>query len=94
MARVIGDVCFPAGKYVKDGEEKTRWMKVGVEIETDKGRRIKLDTIPVVNSDNGLWLSVFEKDDHDKGYQKKPAQNPSQAPQQGNLEDTDENMPF
>ena len=74
MARVTGDVCFPAGKYVKDGEEKTRWMKVGVEIETDKGRRIKLDAIPVVNSDNGLWLSVFEKDDHDKGYQKKPAQ--------------------
>jgi DNA-binding cell septation regulator SpoVG len=89
MARVIGDLCFPAGKYVKDGEEKTRWMKVGIALETDKGMRIKLDAIPVVSGDNGLWLSVFEKDNRQQGFREKPAQKPVQEPVSG-----DEDVPF
>lgn len=62
MARKIGNLVFPTGKYIKDGEEKTSWMRVGVLLETDKGMRIKLDAIPVVTDSNGLWLSVFEDD--------------------------------
>jgi len=76
MARVLGDVCFPAGKYIKDGEEKTRWMKVGILLETDKGMRLKLEAIPVVTGDNGLWLSVFEKNDQPRptsGFKEKRA---------------------
>jgi hypothetical protein len=83
MARVIGDLCFPAGKYVKDGQEKTRWMKVGILLETDKGMRVKLDAIPVVTGDNGLWLSCFEKDEPQQGFREKPAP----APAQGDLDD-------
>lgn len=79
MAEKIGDICFPAGKYIKDGEEKTRWMKVGVAIQTDKGIRLKLDAIPVVTGDNGLWLSVFEERNEQgsgQGFKNKPAQKP------------------
>ena len=39
MAKVIGDIMFPGGKYIKDGEEKTRWLKCGVLLETEKGMR-------------------------------------------------------
>lgn len=63
MARKIGNIVFPTGKYIKDGEEKTNWMRVGVLLETDKGMRIKLDAIPVVTEPSGLWLSVFEEND-------------------------------
>ena len=86
MAQVLGDVCFPAGKYIKDGEEKTRWMKVGVCLQTDKGIRIKLDAIPVVTDENGLWMSVFERDDNPRqsaAPQQKPAPAPAQAPLEG-----------
>jgi hypothetical protein len=78
MARKIGNLVFPTGKYIKDGEEKTSWMRVGVLIETDKGLRIKLDAIPVVTGDNGLWLSVFEEDSNPR-QQAQPAQQPQQA---------------
>lgn len=61
MAKVIGDVCAPTGKYVKDGEEKTSWMKCGVIMQTEKGMRIKLDGIPIGGTEQGIWLSVFEK---------------------------------
>ena len=90
MASVIGDVVFPAGKYVKDGQEKTRWMKVGILLETDKGMRIKLDAIPVVTGDSGLWLSVFSKDNKPQsqgGFREKSAPAPAQA-------DLDEDTPF
>ena len=78
MAEKVGNISFPAGKYIKDGEEKTRWMTVGVLIRTNKGLRIKLDAIPVVTGDNGLWLNVFE-DDHNPRQQRQEAPAPSQA---------------
>lgn len=69
MASKLGDLCFPAGKYIKDGAEKTRWIKCGVLLQTDKGMRVKLDCIPVVTDPNGLWLSVFSErnDQHQQG---------------------------
>lgn len=78
MARRVGDLCFPASKYIQDGQEKTRWMKVGVLLDTDKGFRVKLDAIPVVTDPSGLWLSCFEPRDGE-GQQQKPAQAASQA---------------
>jgi hypothetical protein len=88
MARKIGDLCFPSGKYVKDGEEKTRWMNVGILLETDKGMRIKLEAIPIVTDQNGLWLSVFEPRE----------QAPRAAPKQESFRqpaaDPNEDVPF
>lgn len=64
MATIIGDIVAPGGKYLKDGQEKTRWLKCGVLMQTDKGFRIKLESLPVGGgSEQGLWLNVFEKDD-------------------------------
>jgi len=85
MATIIGDVCAPIGKYMKEGEEKTRWARCGVIMQTDKGMRIKLDTIPVGGDGQGLWLSVFEKDQpQHSGSGPKPATN---APQGGKDDD-------
>ena len=63
MANVIGDIMFPNGKFIKEGEEKTRWMKCGVLMETEKGMRIKLDCMPVGIEPGAGWFSVFEKRD-------------------------------
>jgi hypothetical protein len=87
MASVIGDLMYPTGKYIKDGQEKTRWMKVGVLIETDKGMRLKIEAIPVVTGDNGLWLSVFEP--RDSQAEAKPAR-----PQATSTPDPQQDVPF
>jgi hypothetical protein len=60
VAKVIGDLCAPNGKYIKDGEEKTRWLKCGIVLETDNGMRVKLECVPVGTDFEG-WFSVFEK---------------------------------
>jgi hypothetical protein len=86
MAKVTGNICAPVGKYVKDGEEKTRWMKVGIVLETDKGLRIKLDAVPIGGQEQGLWLSVFPPDEQ----QQRPAQ--SRPQQSSGAPDND--IPF
>ena len=58
MANKLGDIMFPNGTYLKEGVEKTRWLKCGVVLQTDKGMRIKLDALPV-NLQEG-WFSIFE----------------------------------
>ena len=58
MAKKLGDVMCPIGKYIRDGEEKTQWLKCGVLLETDNGMRLKLDAMPV-NPGEG-WFSIFE----------------------------------
>lgn len=90
MAKVIGDVMFPNGKYIKDGQEKTRWLRCGMLMETDKGMRIKLDCIPVVTEPSGMWFSVFEKDDAPPQQQSAPAPQTHHQPSP----DDDDNMPF
>jgi hypothetical protein len=82
MATVIGDVCAPTGKYIKDGEEKTSWAKCGVIMETDNGLRIKLDVIPVGGTEQGIWLSVFEKDNKKGQSQGSSNQRPSRPSQE------------
>lgn len=77
MATVIGDIMAPIGKYIKDGEEKTRWLKCGILLQTDNGQRIKLEALPVGVEAGGLWLSVFEPRDN-TNQTAKPAQNRSQ----------------
>ena len=58
------EISAAIGKYTKDGEEKTRWSKIGTVMETKSGKlAIKIDTIPV-NWDG--WASLMEprqKDD-------------------------------
>ncbi len=90
MAKKIGNLCAPTGTYIKDGEERTSWTRCGVLLETDKGFRVKLDTIPVGGKDQGIWFSVFEDDQgHGQGSAPKPAPAPSGAPVAG-----DDDIPF
>lgn len=91
MAQVIGDICTPTGKYVKDGEDKTSWAKCGILLKTDKGFRIKLDTVPVGGGEQGCWLQVFEKDNRQGQSQGSPTQRPSASSQDVGK---DEDLPF
>ena len=80
MAKVIGDVMFPGGKYIKDGEEKTRWSKHGILLETDKGMRLKLESMPLGIEPGGGWFSIFEKkDDSTGGFRKTETAKPAQT---------------
>jgi len=51
-------------KYLKDGEEKTRWQKLGVAFEKD-GRitSVKLEALPIPNKEGEIWLNIFPKKD-------------------------------
>lgn len=90
MARVVGDIVFPSGKYIdQQGEERTSWIRCGILLETDKGKRIKLESIPVGVGEGGLWFSVFEKDNAKPQSKPKPAPAPSQS-----AGDDEEDMPF
>ena len=73
MATKLGNLIANGGTYhTADGQEKVRWIRCGVALETDKGLRIKVESIPI--GFDG-WLSVMPDD---KEY--KPA---AQAPEQG-----------
>ena len=49
-----------AGTYIKDGEEKARYLTVGSVIESPRGRAYKLDSIPVVGFDGWLYEGELE----------------------------------
>ena len=89
MATVIGDICFPMGKFTdRGGNEKTRWGKAGVLMRRDDGSFCgKIDMIPVGAQDD-LWFSVFEKKNPTHGSSEKPAQDRSESV------DPDEDLPF
>ena len=60
----VKDLMFPNGTYTNnDGEEKTRWIKVGALFTRADGKQsILLDAIPCGRNDKGeLWLSAFAK---------------------------------
>lgn len=65
MAKVLGRIVAPNGKYIQEGVEKTRWLRCGTLLETDNGMRIKLDSMPIGVDFDG-WFSVFEEDDKPK----------------------------
>ena len=93
MAKVIGHLCAPTGNYIKDGQEKTSWTKCGILMETEKGFRVKLDTVPVGGSEQGIWFSVFDPDppSQRQGSAQQAPSRPSGG-QQGKLNEDD--MPF
>ncbi len=70
-----------AGTYTnKQGEEKTRYLKVGVVMETAKGTMYKLESMPV-----GFDGWMFERDLPVKDGIAKP---------QANTELVDDSVPF
>ena len=59
MATKKYDVVAVTGTYKdRDGNEKKRYLNVGVVFESDKGLSMKLECVPV-GEWNG-WLSLYE----------------------------------
>ena len=58
----IKKVASPTKYIAKDGQEKTKWINVGVCFETDGKQRIKLDAMPLPNKEGEIWLYLFEQD--------------------------------
>lgn len=38
----VADICVAGGKFTSKGEEKTRWVKVGIELQDEKGAKMRL----------------------------------------------------
>lgn len=58
---VLKEVVAKAGTYTnKDGQEKTRYVKAGVLMETAKGQMVKLEALPV-NFDGWLYFNDMQK---------------------------------
>lgn len=49
----------------EDNKGKTRWIKVGVAFENDKGTRILLDAIPLPDKTGSVVLIVKERKNDD-----------------------------
>ena len=58
--KIVYDVVAKGDTYQKDGKETVRWIKCGVLMESDKGKRIKLDCLPT-NFDG--WLGLFDREE-------------------------------
>tara|TARA_B100000965_G_scaffold176025_1_gene146822 strand:- start:3903 stop:4103 length:201 start_codon:yes stop_codon:yes gene_type:complete len=51
-------------KYLKDGEEKTRWQRLGVAFEKEgKITSVKLEALPIPNKEGEIWLNIFPQKD-------------------------------
>ena len=72
-----------AGTYTnKQGEEKTRYVNVGVLLETQKGEMLKIESLPVP-FDGWIYFADLEK--------REVGQNPTTAPVS---ELADDSVPF
>lgn len=84
------ELMVPNGKYLKDGETKTTWLRVGrVLAKKNGGFAMKMDCVPTAVLDkNGNqcpwdgWLQMFEP---------KPRQSNQQTSDTG---DFDDDIPF
>ena len=58
-------------KYQKDGQEHTRWTKVGEAYKNDKGMSIRLDVAIIQPVGESTWFNLFEKEKAPNGLSKK-----------------------
>jgi hypothetical protein len=96
MATKLGDLMFPNSKYMKDGQEKTKWLNCGAVFQKDDGNlSVKIECLPV-NMQEG-WFNVFApRDDNSQSQassQGKGFRNPAPAAAQKPIDDEDD-IPF
>lgn len=60
MAKVINEVKVKTGTYMKNGEEKASYQRIGSIIETKKGPMLKIDSMPVIEGGWSGWAYLFE----------------------------------
>ena len=69
---IIYEVTVKTGTYLKDGQEKVRYQRIGDVIETKKGPMLKLHSIPVMENGWSGWCYLFTpKTDDQKGVPQK-----------------------
>jgi len=67
MAKVVYDAVATLGTYKDhDGNEKRRYLKCGVVVESEKGLSFKPDAMPVTPDWNG-WISFYPHSERDSG---------------------------
>lgn len=80
----MGDVC--TGRKYKDqqGQDKTKYTKIGAWFENDQGQlSVKLDALPMPDENGECWLKLFVPQPQDGQQQPPPQQqNNRQPPQQ------------
>jgi hypothetical protein len=82
MNKPMFDVCYKAGSYKdKQGNEKTRWIKLGTVWENDKGMSVLLDAVPA-GATAPVWLSLF------------PVKDRQHQPQQDHGGANEDSVPF
>ena len=71
MAKVLKEITTIVGKYTNEkGEEKNRYHKVGMIIDTKNGEMLKIDNLPLKDGGWDGWCYIndprpkdFKKDD-------------------------------
>lgn len=75
----MGDVCTGRKYQDNQGQEKTKYTKIGAWFENDQGQlSVKLDALPMPDEKGECWLKLFVPQPQD-GQQAPPQQ---QQPQQ------------
>lgn len=57
-------------KYTIDGQEKTRWTKVGEAFQNARGYSLRLDVPVLTKPAESTWFNLFEKEQNN-GVSKK-----------------------
>lgn len=79
----MGDVC--TGRKYKDaqGQEKTKYTKIGAWFENDQGQlSAKLEALPIPDQNGECWIKLFVPQPQDDGQQQPQQQQQQQAPRQ------------
>ena len=57
---IIYEVTVRTGTYLKDGQEKTSYQRIGDVVETKKGPMLKIHTMPIMEGGWSGWAYLFE----------------------------------
>ena len=73
------EIMAAVGSYEKDGDRKTRWLRVGAAFERDGKLSLKLDAVPTTSTDRegqpvawDGWLKCFEPRPRDSAPPRPP----------------------
>jgi hypothetical protein len=57
---IIYEITVRTGTYLKDGQEKTSYQRIGDVVETKKGPMLKIHTMPIMEGGWSGWAYLFE----------------------------------
>ena len=82
----MGDVCIGRKYQDNQGQEKTKYTKIGAWFENDQGQlSVKLDALPMPDEKGECWLKLFVPQPQDgqqpPPQQQQPQNNQQRAPQ-------------